>query len=121
MIKAILQSLEERLLKCEVRKDAKQISKLLTDDFREFGAAERAYTKAEIIDALLSEEPVAYSLRDFETYPLSEGAVLATYISIRKVLGQKPVEAMRSSVWVLRDDRWQMLFHQGTRIKTLVC
>ena len=55
---------------------------------------------------------------DFREVPVARDTVLVTYVS-RSVAGPgwKP-PALRSSLWVRRDARWQLLFHQGTRLAT---
>jgi hypothetical protein len=119
---AHLQHLEEQLLDPTVRNDPTRLDALLTDDFREFGSSGRSYTKAEII-ALLQEEsaepadPVTLSLSDFAVRLLAPAVALATYTSTRTNQGTSDTtRALRSSLWIHRNDRWQMHFHQGTRI-----
>jgi hypothetical protein len=125
---AHLQHLEEQLLDPAVRNDPTRLDALLTDDFREFGSSGRSYTKAEII-ALLQEEsaesaepaepahPVTLSLSDFTVRLLAPAIALATYTATRT--NQRTGEtthSLRSSLWILRNDRWQLHFHQGTRV-----
>ncbi|MNR67917.1 hypothetical protein D3C85_1921600 [compost metagenome] len=50
-------------------------------------------------------------LSGFELHPLSETAVLATYRILNEETGGA---TLRSSIWKLKDGRWQMFFHQGT-------
>jgi hypothetical protein len=45
----------------------------------------------------------------FYVTPLGEGAALATYH-----ITTTNSTSHHSSIWVQRDNRWQMLFHQGT-------
>lgn len=111
-----LQSLEIALTVNTTRRDSGRVRSLLAEDFREFGSSGCIYTKADMIDHLLDESPVGISLSDFEETEISPEVVLLTYRSIREVLGGASVHALRSSLWVRRDDRWQMLFHQGTRV-----
>jgi hypothetical protein len=47
---------------------------------------------------------------------LAPGLALVTYRAIRAAPGALAVQSLRSSIWACRDGRWQMLFHQGTRI-----
>ena len=111
-----LQELEQRLLTASVRQDAREVSSLLADEFREFGSSGRTLLKKEIIELLRSETSVSPSLKDVEACSVSDGAVLLTYRSVKQVPGSPPTESLRSSLWVYRDGRWQMLFHQGTNI-----
>jgi hypothetical protein len=109
-----LRELEEQLLTPSVRKDAEAVSALLAEDFREYGSSGHVYWKAEILDALQEEPPVQLTLHDFHAVQLAESVVHVTYCSSREVDGQRAVHVRRSSLWVLRDGRWQILFHQGT-------
>jgi hypothetical protein len=111
-----LQELEERLLSPDVRRNAAVVSSLLADDFREFGTSGKAYSRQEVIDGIQSESPVEFLASEFEATMLAEDTALLTYRSIKhdRATGDS-VNSLRSSIWVLRGGRWQMLFHQGTR------
>ena len=105
-----LLELEVRLLQPDIRHSRESLSLLLAEEFREFGSSGRVYTRSEIIDALASETTAPFSISDFLAVPLSAGAALVTYRASRP-----GSSSLRSSVWVRRDDRWQILFHQGTK------
>jgi len=47
---------------------------------------------------------------------LAEDIALLTYRSTRPTALKTASQALRSSLWIYRDHRWQMLFHQGTPI-----
>jgi hypothetical protein len=115
-VRQTLLELEQRLLTSAVRLNAQEISSLLADEFREFGSSGKTFSKTDIIDLLRSEPPVCLSLKSFEVYPVSEQAVLVTFRAVKEVAGSPPIESLRSSLWVHRGGRWQLLFHQGTRI-----
>jgi hypothetical protein len=111
-----LRPLEESLLSQVVRRDAARVSHLLADEFREFGASGRIFSKAEIIELLQFEPPQALTMREYTCKSITEDLALVTYRTIRAAEGHAPVEAIRSSLWIMRHGRWQMLFHQGTRV-----
>lgn len=115
-VRQTLLELEQRLLTNAIRHNARELSSLLAEEFREFGSSGRAFSKAEIIDLLASEPSVCLSLKSFEFYPISEQAALVTFRAVREVAGSPPIESLRSSLWVYRDGRWQLLFHQGTKV-----
>jgi hypothetical protein len=108
----MLRTLEERLLDPEVRVDAGRVATLLADDFREFGKSGRVYDRKSILALLAAEVAQAITIEAFSAELLGPEAALATYIS-RTADGE---QSRRSSVWVYRQGRWQMLFHQGTAI-----
>jgi hypothetical protein len=115
-----LRSLEEQLLNPIIRHNPDVVAKLLCDDFREFGSSGRSYSKAEIIESLRVEAASTPGLRlsliDFLLMPLSGTLALVTYRSRRELPGRSAAQARRSSLWTLRNGRWQILFHQGTSI-----
>jgi glyoxylase I family protein len=81
---------------------------LIADDFVEFGTSGRVWT-ARAIRTLL-ERPIGEraSIEDFEVAELGDGVVLATFVM------PGPPAVNRSSIWVHREGRWQVRFHQGT-------
>lgn len=118
-IAEILRELEQSLLESSNRKNAEKVSSLLADDFREFGSSGRVYSKPEIVAALQEKSELRISLRNFEARMLAGDIALITYISTKVGPGSSPIEALRSSIWALRDGQWKMLFHQGTRVSAI--
>jgi hypothetical protein len=112
-----IRRLEELLLRPEVRRSRSALRELIADDFVEIGSSGRPSTKGEIIVSLRGEKPVRHTLADFRGVMLSPGTALVNYrtFSERKAPGQ-PKEELRSSIWVQRGSRWQIVFHEGTPI-----
>src|SRR6476660_2819586 len=107
----LLRSLEEQLLKPEVRGSPDEVGYLLADEFIEFGSSGRVYDKREIIAALQQETPdpiTRISLVDFVARRLAPEVILVTYRTIRP---DRPESRLRSSIWKLVEGRWQMVFH----------
>jgi hypothetical protein len=111
---AHLRQLEEDLFRPEVRSNPEKTSAYLAEEFREFGSSGHIYTKAEILAELSSESPRTITLDNFQCEALAPDVALVTYRSTRTIALGIPVHANRSSLWVFRQGRWQMLFHQGT-------
>jgi hypothetical protein len=114
----LLRSLEEQLLKPEVRGSPDEVGYLLADEFIEFGSSGRVYDKRQIIAALQQEMPdpiTRISLVDLVARRLAPEVILVTYRTIRP---DRPESRLRSSIWKLVEGRWQMVFHQGTPSKT---
>jgi hypothetical protein len=107
-----LEELEMELLDPESRKDASRMGQLLSDDFIEFGSSGRVYEKGMLVAMIAKEEHAKVLIRDFSVRELSANVALVTY----RTVGQAGQEARRSSVWVTENGKWQMVFHQGTRI-----
>lgn len=112
-----LVALETLLVQQSVRSNAGKLSSLLADDFIEFGASGRVWDKASIIEALADEAPTSRALSEFNATQLAEDVVLLTYRSERiyEETGEV-VRSLRSSIWCLRSEEWQMNFHQGTLV-----
>ena len=110
-----LKQLEEALLSNAVRKDPEQLAALLADDFCEFGSSGRTFSRVAILDELRVESTDRQvTLTDFSCRMLSPEIALVTYRSVRLTPAAPPFRALRSSVWVHREGRWQIVFHQGT-------
>lgn len=114
-----LLKLETDLHKREIRSSTLALSELLADEFVEFGSSGRIFDKSAIIDALAAEaDDLQVSVEDFAVRELAPNVALVTYV-VAKPLGRHAAmvrTSLRSSIWQMRDDRWQMIFHQGTRI-----
>jgi glyoxylase I family protein len=123
-----LEGLEEFLFDPVERRDVASVSSLLAEDFREIGLTGRIYSKVDILEEISSEQSVYVTLSDFTCDLVAPGVALVTYKSLSTHDGRPPSQSIRSSVWVQRpvpsfgstgpgrEMRWQMLFHQGTRL-----
>ncbi|MEH2127664.1 nuclear transport factor 2 family protein [Nostoc sp.] len=117
---SLFRELEERLLQPDVRKSAKDIMDLLADEFIEFGSSGRVFNKQQIIESLQNEpiQPMTQRLiTEFKMLVLITGVVLVTYRIVRHISDEQPVHSLRSSIWKLNNDRWKMIFHQGTLVR----
>ena len=113
----LIRRMEERLLLPEVRKSAEELDRLLADDFMEIGSS-GVYDKRQIIESLKEEPPTQRSLWDFKAFTLVPDVILVAYRVVRVNPSDKlPIYSLRSSIWRLLDGRWQMVFHQGTRVE----
>ncbi len=119
-LKSHLYTLEQELASTAARCDRARMHDLLADEFIEFGASGRRFTKQEIIDLLSTEEDFTpYALEDFALTTLGAGHALITYtIPARTGAdGTHRPGSRRSSLWREGAGGWQLLFHQGTCIK----
>ena len=99
--------LETSLHKKQTRNSPEAVSRLLADDFVEFGSSGRVWNKSSIIESLRKEtEDLQVAVEDFKVRELSAEVMLVTY---------KTSTSLRSSIWIRLEDRWQMIFHQGTK------
>lgn len=110
-----LQALEEALLDPKIRQSPR-LTRLLADDFVEFGASGRVFGKADVLDAAARLSAVDTPLDAFAVQQVSAECALVTYRSTTRFEDGSSREALRSSVWVWRAGRWQLRFHQGTPV-----
>ncbi|WP_425805565.1 hypothetical protein ACHOLT_02495 [Desulfitobacterium sp. Sab5] len=80
--------IEQRLLHPEVRTSKEDLMVILADDFVEFGSSGHIFYKQQIIEDLIQSHTAQMEIKD----------------------------SLRSSIWKFIDDRWQIVFHQGTPI-----
>jgi hypothetical protein len=111
---SLLLALEERLLDSDFRKDTASVQALLTQEFREFGSSGRVFDRDAILQALAAEQlpagPVA-AISQFEVTLVAPDVALVTYMAVAAAR-----RTLRSSLWVRREGRWLLLFHQGTLV-----
>ena len=108
-LQEILHSFEERLLHPDRERDRTALIPLFAEEFKEFCISGRIFNRQQVIDALLKSEPRPATISNYYVEPLSEKVALATY-SAKTAL----VVSHRSSLWIFRDNRWQLYFHQAT-------
>lgn len=115
---ADLFELETSLHKKHIRNSPQAVAALLADDFIEFGSSGRIFNKAAIIEALKTEvADQQVTVENFQVRELAPGVALVTYIASKPADSESTViRALRSSLWQHANGRWQMSFHQGTRI-----
>ncbi|MBM7583642.1 hypothetical protein JOC86_000179 [Bacillus pakistanensis] len=112
MLKKHLLHLEEQLLTPEIRKSPEELNQILADEFFEFGSSGNVWLKKDCFgEGGLSVREMR--LQGFDIQSLAPDVVLATYRVIDKT---RNLQTLRSSIWKLIDERWQMVFHQGTII-----
>lgn len=101
---------EQYHLNRENRQNGKFIE-VLHPDYKEFGQSGRIYKYENFAGYRLTDDS-EYKVTAFEVNSLSDDSRLCTYVLINQTTGAK---SNRSSVWVLHDNDWKMIFHQGTR------
>lgn len=107
--------LEEALLRANA-KNIGEAANLIADDFREFGSSGRVHTKSDVLEYLKLPRDSKWQIEEFEVQILSPEAALVTYRIIETKPNGETKTSMRSSIWQQRDETWQLVFHQGTRV-----
>ena len=109
--------LETSLHRRAARNSRDRVSALIADDFFEFGTSGGAFNKQDTLDGLEGETvDLQIEMTEFAVRELSPEVFLVTYTAVMlDVDTTTKVATNRSSVWVSRDGRWRMMFHQGTK------
>ncbi|HET6555052.1 MAG TPA: DUF4440 domain-containing protein [Dyella sp.] len=114
-LEAHLIDLETQLHRQDVRADADALRTLIAEDFFEFGVSGTVWTREAVIEALKDEGFSPSEAMDFRLTCLADGVALLTYRAHRGATAARPAaDSLRSSLWRLRQGKWQMVFHQGT-------
>ena len=115
-IEQLLQELETRLMDPEVRRSEKAAD-LIADDFMEFAGNGRIFNKADALAMMKRHVVRTLAIEEFNVRELSPQIVLVTYRVRSQGFGGSPGRlSVRSSIWVQRNGKWQVTFHQATVI-----
>jgi hypothetical protein len=90
-----------------------EISRLLADDCVEFGSSGQNYNKQQILKSIKQLGGSKVALSEFQVRYLGPNVALVTYRALRDT-ATTSVCSLRSSIWRNENDRWQLVFHQGT-------
>jgi len=100
-----------------IRSSKSKLSDMLSDDYVEFGESGKTYSKNDCLESVSCENSV--TIIDFKTKIISDDVILSTFVA-KKINKHTKEEkySLRSSVWKLFGDKWKMIFHQGTPVKS---
>ncbi|MCL2660900.1 MAG: hypothetical protein FWD64_10345 [Acidobacteriaceae bacterium] len=104
-----LYELEEKLLHPDRTEDRATLLPLLAEDYEEFCVSGRIANREQAVGYILGNTPREATIHHYFVTPLCETAALARYR-----LTTASAVTHRASLWVLRENRWQLFFHQGT-------
>ncbi|HVO75657.1 MAG TPA: nuclear transport factor 2 family protein [Ignavibacteriaceae bacterium] len=96
--------------------DPEKLSKIIHEDFFEFGSSGRLWDKKSVIKEFEENPHLRSIIREFKVIPLSEEIVLVTYKATFGSLNSSS-ESLRSSIWKNFNGEWKIIFHQGTPLK----
>lgn len=107
---------ETKLMDPEVRRSEKA-AELVGDDFMEFAGNGRLFNKADALAMMKRHVVRTLAIEEFSVRELSPNVVLATYrVRSQGFGGSAGRISVRSSIWVHRNGKWQVTFHQATVI-----
>lgn len=96
-------------LDAENRKSGKYLE-VLHPNYEEFGESGKIWKKEDFFNIKLDDS--IYEIEEYKCILLSDKARLSKYVLLNKTT---QVRTNRSSIWVLYNGDWKMIFHQGTR------
>jgi hypothetical protein len=102
-----------------VTRDAAALKRLMTDDHLSITSYAGKETRDKQIASLPSYKIQKYSTEGMKSQAVGKDAILRTYIvKYQGTFKGKPLPArsIASSLWVLRDGRWQELLYQETPV-----
>ncbi len=88
---------------------------VLDDGFEEFGVSGRRWSRSATLEALRDDAPQDVEIDAFEVELIAPDIALATYRLRLPAPDQPNVGSLRTSIWIRREGRWRIRFHQGTR------
>ncbi|USD39247.1 MULTISPECIES: DUF4440 domain-containing protein [Ferrimonas] len=106
-------ALEKRLFCHSTRRQPEQLAFLIHADFIEVSAAGQRFGLAQVLARVPNEVPPLIDAREFQVRQLSASLCQVLYRA-KMVKGAVFSYSQRSSLWVLEENRWQMIHHQGT-------
>ncbi|HEX6300021.1 MAG TPA: DUF4440 domain-containing protein [Acidimicrobiia bacterium] len=107
-----LTHLEEGLW-LKTRFDHEWMDRILHPDFTEVGMSGRTYSRAETLEAPLTDLDVTLPHEGYTLELIDEDVALLHYIS-HDILDDVERCAHRTSIWVNTNEGWRLRFHQGT-------
>lgn len=107
-VRAELLRLETALASRDAEGIGRDLPSLIADDFVEHGASGAVWDVDAVRRLLGAATPDQARIEDFVAVELALDVVLVTY----RIEAPRP--SNRVSIWVRRDGRWMMRFHQGT-------
>lgn len=110
-------NLENNLLLSSIRKCPEKISEILDDSFVEYTSSgqEYHYKRGDIFQSKEDDNELNWIISDFKIKLLSEKCILATYKVVKNnEIDENKKYTLRSSIWKYVDNKWKMIFHQGT-------
>jgi hypothetical protein len=108
--------LEMRHLLPEFRGSQAELDRLLSEEFTEVGSSGTIYTKQELLQASLLDSELEFHVSDFKAREFGNEVILTTYRLEKVREGVSEGASLRSSIWRLGSEGWQLVFHQGTKV-----
>jgi hypothetical protein len=110
-----LRELEIKVMTAAGERRADDLREYVAEDFYEVGASGQRYSKAEVLAALERAPLRRFMLANFKIVAGGKDWALVSYRAGERSENSS-TESWRSTLWVERQGKWQIVFHQGTNI-----
>jgi glyoxylase I family protein len=108
-----LRALEVQVMTAAGAGRADEVAGFVAEDFFEIGMSGKSYNRAEMLAALRDMPRRKFTLEGFQVGEVAADVALISYRT-REVAKKGIVWAHRSTLWVRRAGKWQIVFHQAT-------
>ena len=109
----LLLKLEMSLWIEETRNNQEYMTKVLHNDFIEYGRSGKRYDKIDILSHCDLEINAVFPFPNLSVKEINDNTYLITYQSVL-LNGDKIEKSNRSSIWIEQDGTFQLIHHQGT-------
>ena len=113
-----LRRLEEKLLQPDIRRSSQELSKLIDSQFFEYCSSGNIY-KYKISDSY-DQPDFNCEIIDFTIRNLGTEHIIYTVIKHHET-NQDKKYSLRTSIWERKNNKWKIIFHQGTNIPKKNC
>jgi hypothetical protein len=110
-----LRELEIKVMTAAGERRAADLRNFVADNFLEIGASGRTYTKAQVLAAIESAPLRNFQIEDFEIVASGDDWAMVSYRAGERS-EKSSTASFRSTLWVQRSGKWQIVFHQGTNV-----
>src|SRR3954470_14247623 len=110
-----LRDLEIKVMTAAGERRAADLRDLVADDFLEIGASGRTYTKAQVLAAIETAPLRKFQIEDFKIVASGDDWAMVSYRAGERS-AKTSTASLRSTLWVERSGKWQIVFHQGTNV-----
>lgn len=111
----LLLKLEMSLWINETRNNEAYLERIIHPTFYEIGQSKQKYSKADIIADVNKNLDASFPFEEISMKEINTGTYLISYVINYKLEGV-PKSSYRTSIWLNKDDEYQLLFRQGTEL-----
>ena len=100
------------LLNPITRRSPEALSYVIAEEFLGFASSGHGVSKRTLIEALRVDPAPTVSIEGFRVKLVRSDLALVVYRTTPRVETQNKAVLLHTSIWILRDKRWQLAFHE---------